>query len=166
MTEAGVSRHSFHSGISEIILKLRKTGFCCDVSSGNNATILHMSRQLSYRNICGIVARSVRHFTQEQHGENLKLIYNRCLKCSLTVFPSQFKFDGNFVSLSPRFKYSARYKILYMTRQLCCRVMCKKWLRSDGQQRNHSKAKFPSSLNCEQKKNVSETGPWMQCIMG
>ena len=35
----------------------------------------------------------------------------------------------------------------------------KKLLRSDGQQRNYSKAKFPSNLNCGQK-IVSETGPW------
>ena len=46
-----------------------------------------------------------------------------------------------------------------MTRQLCCRGMCKNLLRSDGQQWNYSKAKFPSSLNCG-KKIVRETGPW------
>ena len=78
---------------------------------------------------------------------------------SLTVFTSQFKFDGNFVSLSPRLHYRDRYKILYMARQLCCRGMCKNLLRSDGQQRSYGKAKFPSYLNCGQK-NVSETGPW------
>ena len=39
-----------------------------------------------------------------------------------------------------------------------CRGMCKNLLRSDGQQRNYSKAKFPSNLNCGQK-IVSETGP-------
>ena len=78
---------------------------------------------------------------------------------SLTVFPSQFQFDGNFVSLSSRFWYSDRYKILYMARQLCCRGMCKNLLRSDSQQRNYSKAKFPSNWNCGQK-IVSETGPW------
>ena len=77
---------------------------------------------------------------------------------SLTVSPSQFKFDGNSISLSPRFLYSDCYKILYMARQLCCRGMCKILLRSDGQQRNYGKAKFPSNLNCGQK-NVSETGP-------
>ena len=32
-------------------------------------------------------------------------------------------------------------------------------LRSDGQQQNYSKGKFPSNLNCGQK-IVSETGPW------
>ena len=32
-----------------------------------------------------------------------------------------------------------------------CRVMCKKLLRYDGQQRNNTKAKFPSNLNCGQK---------------
>ena len=77
---------------------------------------------------------------------------------SLTAFPSQFKFDGNFVSLSSRFWYIDRYKILYMARQLCCRGMCKNLLRSDDQQRNYSKANFPSNLNCGQN-IVSETGP-------
>ena len=50
------------------------------------------------------------------------------------------------------------YKMLYMAWQLCCRGMCKYLLRSDFQQRNYSKAKFPSNLNCRQK-IVSETGP-------
>ena len=36
--------------------------------------------------------------------------------------------------------------------------MCKKLLRSDGQQRSYDKAKFPSNLNCGEK-TVSETGP-------
>ena len=76
---------------------------------------------------------------------------------SLTVFPSQFKLDGNFVLLSSRLHYRDRYKILYMARQLCCRGMCKYLLRSDGQQRSYGKAKFPSYLNCGQK-TVSETG--------
>ena len=34
-----------------------------------------------------------------------------------------------------------------MARQLCCRGMCKNLSRSDGQQRNYSKAKFASNLN-------------------
>ena len=33
----------------------------------------------------------------------------------LTVFPSQFKFDGNFVSLSSRFLYSALQKFVHGT---------------------------------------------------
>ena len=91
------------------------------------------------------------------------LCYHRCVHLvqgpiSLTVFPSQFQFDGNFVSLSSRFWYSDHYKILYMARQLCCRGMCKNLLWSDSQQRNYSKAKFPSNWNCRQK-IVSETGP-------
>ena len=52
---------------------------------------------------------------------------------SLTVFPSQLKFDGNFASPPSRFEYSDRYKILYMAWQLCCRGMCKNLLQSDGQ---------------------------------
>ena len=60
----------------------------------------------------------------------------------ISVFPSQFKFHGIFVSLSPRLKYSDRNKFLYMARQLCCRGTCKKLLRSYGQQRNYSKANF------------------------
>ena len=58
---------------------------------------------------------------------------------SLTFFPSQFKFDWNFVSLSSLFLWNDRYKILYIARQLCCRGMCKNLLRSDGQQRNYGK---------------------------
>ena len=42
-------------------------------------------------------------------------------------------------------------QILYMARQLCCRGMCKNLLRSDGQQRRHGKAKFPSNLIYGQK---------------
>ena len=51
-----------------------------------------------------------------------------------------------------------------MAQQLCCRGMCKNLLRSDGQQQNHSKAKFPSNLNYGQK-IVSETGPSMHKCM-
>ena len=79
----------------------------------------------------------------------------------LTVFPTQLKFDGNFISLSPRFWYNDRYKILYMARQLCCHGMCKNLLQIDGQQQSYGKAKFPSNLNCGQK-NVSETNPSTQ----
>ena len=49
-----------------------------------------------------------------------------------------------------------------MARQLCCRGMCKNLLRSDSQQWNYSKTKFPSNLNCGQK-IVSETGPCTRC---
>ena len=49
-----------------------------------------------------------------------------------------------------------------MAGQLCCRVMCKNLLRSDGQQRNCGKAKFLSNLNSGQK-IVSETGPRNTC---
>ena len=45
-----------------------------------------------------------------------------------------------------------------MARQLYCRGLLKNLLRSDGQQRNYSYAKFPSNLNCGHK-TVSETGP-------
>ena len=76
---------------------------------------------------------------------------------SLTVFPSQFEFHGNFVSLSLRFYSSDRYQILYVARQPCCGGMCKTLLWFNGQQRSYSKAKFPSNLNCG--KIVSETGP-------
>ena len=78
----------------------------------------------------------------------------------LPVFLSQFKFHGNFGSVSPRFWYSDRYKILYMAQQPCCRGVCKNLLRSNGQQRNCNKAKFASNFNCGQK-IVSETGPRM-----
>ena len=65
------------------------------------------------------------------------------------AFLLQFKFIGNFVSLSPLFQYSDRYEILYM---------CKSSLRSDGQRQNYSKVKFASNLNWWQK-IVSETAP-------
>ena len=42
-------------------------------------------------------------------------------------------------------------KILYTTRQLRCRGMCKNLLRSDGHQRKYSKAKFPWNLDCTHK---------------
>ena len=61
---------------------------------------------------------------------------------SLTGFPSQFKFDGNIFSLSPRFEYSDCYKILCMAWQLCCHGMCKNLLRSDGQQRIMARGSF------------------------
>ena len=77
---------------------------------------------------------------------------------SQTGFPSQFKFDVNFVSLQPQFLIGDLYKISYMTRQLWCRGMCKKLLWSDCQQRNYSKANLPPKLNCGQT-IVSETGP-------
>ena len=100
------------------------------------------------------------HIYMQSHATMFCLLMTLVLgPISLTVFPSQFKFDGNFVLLSSKFQYSDRYKILYMARQLCCRGMCKNLLRSDGQQRNYSKAKFSSNVNCGQK-IVSETGPW------
>ena len=80
------------------------------------------------------------------------------LTASLTVFPTQFTFCGNFISLPPRFYHSDCYTNLYMARQLCCRGMCKKLLRPGRQQWNYSKANFPSNLNCGQNA-VSEMGP-------
>ena len=77
---------------------------------------------------------------------------------SLRVFPSQFKFNRNFVLLSPRFQQSDCYKILYITQKHCFRGMCKNLLRSDGKQWNYSEAKFPSNGSCEQKV-IIETGP-------
>ena len=74
-------------------------------------------------------------------------------------FLLQFKFDGNFVSLSPHFWYGDRYKSWHVARQLCCRAMCNFLLRSVGQQRNNSKTKFRSNLTCGQE-NGCETGPW------
>ena len=46
-------------------------------------------------------------------------------------------------------------KFLYMARQPCCRGMCKNLLRCDCQQRNYSKGKFPSNLNCGQKIRIT-----------
>ena len=54
--------------------------------------------------------------------------------------------------------------MLYMVRQLCCRGMCKNFLRSYGQQWNYDKAKFPSHLNCQQKKLVKRA-PGLICLV-
>ena len=54
--------------------------------------------------------------------------------------------------------HSDRYKIFRMTRQLCCRGMCKHLLRFDHQERNYNKANFPSNFNCGQNA-VIEMGP-------
>ena len=43
----------------------------------------------------------------------------------LMIFPSQFKFKGNFVSPLFHFWPLYRYKLLHMTQQHICRVMCK-----------------------------------------
>ena len=52
---------------------------------------------------------------------------------SLTIFPSQFKCDGNFILLSSKYWYSDRYNIWHMARQLGCRGMCQMLLRYDHQ---------------------------------
>ena len=74
---------------------------------------------------------------------------------------SQHRFiNGSSIGIQIRWKFcltltsillDSSQQILYMTRQLCCRVMCKRMLWVDGQQRNYSKAKFPLNLNCGQK---------------
>ena len=46
---------------------------------------------------------------------------------SLTVFPSQFKFDGNFVSLSPRFQHSGRYTKFCTWHDTCAVLACAKF---------------------------------------
>ena len=44
------------------------------------------------------------------------------------IFPSQFKFDENFIFLSSKFYSSDPYNILNMTQQLCCYGMCQKFV--------------------------------------
>ena len=83
--------------------------------------------------------------------------------CLLTVFPSQFKFDGKFVSLSPRFQQSNSYKCLHIARQLHCRTMDKTLFRSDGWILNYHKADFPNNFNSEQKKIFNKT---VQAVSG
>ena len=74
---------------------------------------------------------------------------------SLTVFPSQFKFDGNFVPISPRFLIQWSQPKFCMWHDSVAVVECaKKLLRSDGQQWNYSKANFPSNWNCGQKNHL------------
>ena len=59
-------------------------------------------------------------------------------------FSSQFKCDGNFVSLSCKFYSTNHYNSLNMTRQLCCRDMCRNlWW--------YIEMNFPSNLNCDGK---------------
>ena len=64
------------------------------------------------------------------------------------VFPSQFKFDGNFVYSQLDSNAVIATKFAHL----------QKLLRSDVQQRIYGKAKFPSNLNFGQK-TVSETDP-------
>ena len=42
-----------------------------------------------------------------------------------TIFPSQFKFDGNFILLSSQLLWNDRYEIFHMARQLCCHGLYK-----------------------------------------
>ena len=60
---------------------------------------------------------------------------------SLTVFHR----DSNSMEISFYSHLDYRKKNLYMSRQLCCRGMCKNLLQSHGQQQNYSKANFPSN---------------------
>ena len=77
---------------------------------------------------------------------------------SWTVSPSQIKFDGKFVFLSSRCWFKYHYKILLMTRQLCCCGMCKNLQWTNGHQLIYSNVKSPLNLNFQQKA-VSEMGP-------
>ena len=55
--------------------------------------------------------------------------------------------------------------IFLMARQLCCRCMCKKLLRSHGQQWNYSKANFPWNLNCGRKSLMKQApGPFRKGV--
>ena len=47
---------------------------------------------------------------------------------SLKIFPSELKFNRHFDLPSNRVYLHIRYKIIHMTRQLCCRGMCKNFL--------------------------------------
>ena len=64
----------------------------------------------------------------------------------------QIRWKFRFTLISNLIEWSL--KKLYIVRQLCCRGMCRNLSRSDGQQRNNSKAKFPSNLNYGQKSLV------------
>ena len=100
----------------------------------------------------------------ERQGHQVLLFLGRRAGPRFTnAFPSQFKFDGNFVSHLPRFWYGDRYKILYMSRQLHCRGMCKNVSRSDGQHWYCTKLKLPSNLDYGQ--NRSWTAPSSAAVL-
>ena len=81
---------------------------------------------------------------------------------SLTVFPSQFKFDGTLIFLSLRFYGRDCYNILYTTRQLCSCGIWKQSQRSGGHKLNYGNPKFPSNLNCVNKMDTGSVS-WILC---
>ena len=106
--------------------------------SGPGTSIMNSPAKFELNLISSLSAnaeKQLKHMRPENAGiqPSVTLSKSSLGPASLTVFPSKFKFDGNFVSLSSRFKYSNRYKILYKARQLCCRGMGKTLLWSDGQ---------------------------------
>ena len=69
-------------------------------------------------------------FVFREHDVKVRCIWDQG-PVSPKVSPSQFKFDGNFVSLSSRFLYSDRYKILYMAVVACAKI-CRDLIASKG----------------------------------
>ena len=59
-----------------------------------------------------------------------------------------------------KFRFTLTSTVLPWSLQNFVHGTCKSLLRSDFRQGSYGKAKFPLHLNCGQKKNVSETGPW------
>ena len=80
-----------------------------------------------------------------------------CWRLCPTVFPSQLRFDGNFVLLSSRFYNNHYFKILHTAVVLSWHVQNLLWVA--GQQLYHSNAKFLLNLNIKQK-IISEMGPF------
>ena len=82
-----------------------------------------------------VLIMSMSYFSVSVHGSARSVVTRLSMPCLwlphyalihwLAVSPSQFKFDGKFVSFSTRFYWSDRYKILYMAWQLCCTNMQK-----------------------------------------
>ena len=73
---------------------------------------------------------------------------------SQTIFPTTFKCHGNFILtlIGILTKWSLQNCVHDTTTVLSwASGMCKNLLRSDDQQWNYSKVKFPLNLNCEQK---------------
>ena len=74
-----------------------------------------------------------------------------------TIFPSYFKFDGNLIPLPFKWHFIDRYEVLNITRQLCCRDMCKIFLRNGTLQWSYTKTNI---VEFEiQWKNRSWSGP-------
>ena len=66
---------------------------------------------------------------------------------SQTIFPSQLRYDGKFLLLSSKFKWTNHYNFLHMAQQLCCCDMCKNSQCYLIQEWNCTEINFQSNVN-------------------